>query len=298
MRQRLRSLDAGEGLADGNAFDSGDRQNVARSADGFVHPLQAFERVQLGDACLLDRAVEFGNGHIVAEAQRAGKHAADGQPSKVIAVIEIRHEHLQYGLGIACWRRDVLHDRFKQRLQILGRLVKLQRSGARPGVGVEHGEIELILVRVQIDKEIVDFIEDFGDARVRPVDLVDHDDRSELGLERLHQHVARLRQRAFARVHQQHHAVDDFERALDFSAEVAMARRIDNVDLDVVVTDARGLGQNRDAALALQVVRVHDALGDGFVGAKNAALLEHGVDQRGLAVVHVGDDGDVANGFV
>jgi hypothetical protein len=32
-----------------------------------------------------------------------------------------------------------------------------------------------------------------------------------------------------------------------------------------------------------------------FVGAKSAALLQHGVDQRGFAVVNVGNDGDVAN---
>jgi hypothetical protein len=32
-----------------------------------------------------------------------------------------------------------------------------------------------------------------------------------------------------------------------------------------------------------------------LVGAKGAALLQHGVNQRGLAVVHVRDNGDVAN---
>ena len=31
-----------------------------------------------------------------------------------------------------------------------------------------------------------------------------------------------------------------------------------------------------------------------FVGAKDTALMEHPVHQRGLAVVDVGDDGDVA----
>ena len=55
------------------------------------------------------------------------------------------------------------------------------------------------------------------------------------------------------------------------------------------------LGEDGDAALALEVVGIHDALDDGFVGAKNAALAEHGVDQGGFAVVDVGDDGDVAN---
>ena len=75
-----------------------------------------------------------------------------------------------------------------------------------------------------------------------------------------------------------------------------MAGRVDDVDLDVVIADAGGFGENGDAALALQVVRIHDALGDSFVFAENAALAEHGVDQRGLAVVDVRNDRHVADG--
>ena len=113
-------------------------------------------------------------------------------------------------------------------------------------------------------------------------------------LERLAQHVAGLGQRALGGVHQQHDAVHHLERALDLAAEVAVARRVDDVDLGVAEVDGRVLGQDRDAALALEVVRVHDALGDLLVGAEGAALAEQGVHERGLAVVDVGDDGDVA----
>ncbi len=165
-------------------------------------------------------------------------------------------------------------------------------------VGVDHREIELIFGRVEIDEQIVDFVEHFLDARVGAVDLVDDDDRRQARFERLHQHVAGLRQRAFAGVDQQHDAVDDFERALDFAAEIAVAGRVDDVDLDVVITHAGGFGENGDAALALQVVRVHDAFGDLLVVSENAALTEHGVDQGSLAVVDVRNDGDVTNGGV
>ncbi len=133
---------------------------------------------------------------------------------------------------------------------------------ARFRVGVDHGEVELILHGVQIDEQIVDFVEHFLDARVRTVDLVDDDDRRQARFQRLHQHVAGLRQRAFARVHQQHDAVDQFQGALHFAAEIAVAGGIDDVDLDVVIADAGGFGENGDAALALEFVRIHDALGD------------------------------------
>ena len=73
-----------------------------------------------------------------------------------------------------------------------------------------------------------------------------------------------------------------------------MARRIDNIDEDVVVVNGGVLRQNRDAALALELVAVHGPLGHALVAAKRAALVQQRVDQRGLPVIDVGDDGDVS----
>ena len=64
---------------------------------------------------------------------------------------------------------------------------------------------------------------------------------------------------------------------------------------DAAVADGGVLGEDRDALLALEVHRVEDALGDVLVLAEGAGLPEHGVDERRLAVVDVGDDGDVAD---
>ena len=112
--------------------------------------------------------------------------------------------------------------------------------------------------------------------------------------ERLAQHEAGLRQRALARVDEQEHTVDHEQRALDLAAEVGVTGRVDDVDLDVAVLHGRVLGENRDALLALEVHRVHHPFGDVLIGAKGPGLPEHGVDQRGLAVVDVGDDRHVA----
>ena len=57
-------------------------------------------------------------------------------------------------------------------------------------------------------------------------------------------------------------------------------------------------GQNGDAALALEIAGVHDAVDDGLILAVDAALLEHLIDQRGFAVVNVGDDGNVTDIFL
>src|SRR5260221_2104160 len=73
-----------------------------------------------------------------------------------------------------------------------------------------------------------------------------------------------------------------------------MAGRIDDVDADIFPDHRRRLGEDGDAALAFEVVRIHDALGDALVLAEGAGLLQQAVDQCGLAVVDVVDDGNVA----
>ena len=60
------------------------------------------------------------------------------------------------------------------------------------------------------------------------------------------------------------------------------------------MVDGRLLGEDRDPLLALEVARVHDPVDDGLVRAERAGLAEHRVDERRLAVVDVGDDGDIA----
>ena len=113
-------------------------------------------------------------------------------------------------------------------------------------------------------------------------------------LERLAQHEARLRHHALGGVDQQQHALDHLQHALDLAAEVGVAGRVDDVELDVAVPDRGVLGQDRDAAFAFERVGVHDARRDVLAFTKDAALPEHRIDERRLAVVDVGDDGDVA----
>ena len=82
--------------------------------------------------------------------------------------------------------------------------------------------------------------------------------------------------------------------ALDLAAEIGVAGGVDDVDAGVLPQHRGRLGQDGDAALALEIVGVHRALGTSLVLAEGAGLLQQLVDEGGLAVVDVGDDGDVA----
>jgi hypothetical protein len=73
-----------------------------------------------------------------------------------------------------------------------------------------------------------------------------------------------------------------------------VTRRIADVDDEVAVFHRGVLRHDGDAALAFEVDVVHRALGHALVGAEGAGLVQQRVHQRGLAMIDVGDDGDVA----
>ena len=127
-------------------------------------------------------------------------------------------------------------------------------------------------------------------------------------LERLAQHEARLREGSLGCVDHEDDAVDHGQAALDLATEVGVAGRVDDVDRHTV-REAEGLsrgtpvvhgcvlGQDGDALLPLKVSGIHDALTllfDGVTFGEGAGLPEHRVNQRGLPMIDVCDDGDIS----
>ena len=121
-----------------------------------------------------------------------------------------------------------------------------------------------------------------------------HDDGLQSQGERLPGDEASLRHRPFDGIDQQQYAVDHRQHTLHLATEIGMTRSVDDVDVCIPVFDRAVLGDNRDAPLALEVIAVHHPLGDVLVRCEGAGLDKQLVDQRGLAVVDVGDDRDVA----
>ena len=73
-----------------------------------------------------------------------------------------------------------------------------------------------------------------------------------------------------------------------------MARGVDDVDFGVFVADRGVFRENRDAALALDVVAIHHAFADGLVLVKSTRLFQKLVNHRSFAVIDMSDDGDVS----
>ncbi len=166
-----------------------------------------------------------------------------------------------------------------------------------PSRAVEHGEVEVVVQGGERKEEVADLLLHFERPRVRPVDLVDQDDRPLLPLDRLLQHESRLGQRALRGVHQKQNALDHRQDAFDLRAEVAVPRRVDDVDDGVAISNRRVLGEDGDPALFLEVPGVHDELRDLLADAEGPALLQERVDERRLSVVDVRHDGQTAPVF-
>ena len=174
-------------------------------------------------------------------------------------------------------------------------LVEVIDDPALEAGAVEHREVELLVGGAQLDEEVEGLVEGAGRIGVGPVGLVDDDDRPQAEAQGPHEHVARLGHRAFVGVDEQQHRVDHAEHTLDLAAEIGVTGRVDDVDQVVLPLHRAVLGADGDAALALEVVAVHDALVDVRVLAEHVRGAEDAVDQRGLAMIDVGDDRQVAD---
>ena len=216
---------------------------------------------------------------------------------------------LQRLLGIEDRCGDRVDERAEEWLEVffLGHAAvggTLERCTPSLGAGVDDREVDLLLGGVEVEEELIGLVDHLADARVRSIDLVDDEHDGKVLLQRLAQYEARLRERALGCVDEQDDTVDHLKPALDLAAEVSVTGGVDDVEGQATlgsrsthVADRGVLREDRDALLTLEVHGVHDTVIDVLVLTEGTRLPEHGVDQRGLAMVDVGDDGDVAEIF-
>ncbi len=294
-RQRLGHFRRAQRVRDEGFRQAGDGDDVAGEAFLDRRPLQAAEGQHLGDAALFDQfAVAVEDFDRLVGLHRAGRDAAGDDAAEIGIGFEDRSEHAERAL-LDLRRRDVAEHEIEQRRHALVLGAVLGRGHpALLGGTVEDREIELLLGGVERGEQVEHRIGDFGGAGVGAVDLVDDDDGLQPHLEGLGDHEFGLRQRPLGGVDQHQRAVHHVEDALDLAAEIGVAGGIDDVDPGVLPNQRSRLGEDGDAALALEVVRIHRALDDALILAKRARLLQQAVDQRGFAMVDVGDDGDIA----
>src|ERR1035437_2150148 len=289
-RQRTRVLEVGDRFTDRDVLDARHDHYLARAGGFALDARESLPSVDMGDLADHSLAVAPAQRIVLRRRHRAGDDSADREAADVIVVVDIIDLELQRRVGIDFGAGQVRDDRVEQRNQVFAGNVEPERCGAGARLRIEHREIELAFVRAEVDEQIVNLVENLGCARVGAIDLVDADYRGQVRLERLLEHEPRLRQRPLARIDQQQHAVHHRQSALDLAAEIRVARSIDDVDARSTPQDRGVLGHDRDAAFALERVGIHHAIDHMLVGAENARLPQHRIDQSGFTVIDMSDD--------
>ena len=246
-----------DGVADLKAFQTDNGADVA-AADALDMLLShALKGAQFLDFLLGNFAILLAQGDFHAVLEGATVHASHGDTSHVAAVVQRRDEHLgitldHFGLG------DVLDDGVEHGGDVVGGLLPVLAHPAFLGRTEDGGEVELVLVGVEVAHQVKDHLLYLVGAAVGLIDLVDDNDGLETELQGLLQYKSRLGHRTLKGVHQQQTAVSHVEHALYLAAEVAMPRGVDDVDFVSLVGNGYVFGQDGDATFAFQIVAVKD----------------------------------------
>ena len=289
-------LGIGVDIADIGAVNTHDSSDIAGADFLALGAAQVVEGKELLDGSGGAGAVVLHNQDLVALVNGAGVHATDADTADEVGVVDGHALHGQRGVLVNLGRGHIVDDHVEQRVHVHVAVVGVKAGKAIHGAGVDHvlhGELKLVVGGAQVGHEVQAVVVGLLGVGARTVDLVDDDHDLKAGVDSVTQHEAGLGHGALKSVDQQQGAVGHTQHALDLATEVGVARGVDDVDLDVLVLDRDVLGENRNAALALLVVGIQDAVLDLLVGTEGVRGTQELVDHRRLAVVDVGDDGDV-----
>ena len=190
---------------------------------------------------------------------------------------------------------NLAEDRVEKRVEVFTLPVKRVLRDAQLPDRIQEGKLELFLGDAQVDEQVVDLVQHLGGARIGPIDLVDDDDDGQPSGERLAEHEAGLRQGTFGGIDEQDGAIHHRKGPLHLAAEIGVPRRIQDVDLHTLPDDGTVLRRDGDSPLALEVHAVHEPFLGFLSFPEYPGLLEHRIDEGGLAVVDMRDDRDVAD---
>ena len=149
----------------------------------------------------------------------------------------------------------------------------------------------------KIDKEIKDVVDNVVDTGSGTIDLVDDNEGIQSLREGLVEDESGLGLGSLNGIDEQNNTVAHVQDTLDFSTKVSVTRCVHDVNLDTVTLDGKIFRQNGNSSLSLLIFGVHNTL-SGFIGlafvTEDTRLADEGIDQSGLSVIDVGNNGNVS----
>ena len=256
------------------------------------------EGIHLADLCVVRLALGGNHEHKVFLVNGAAMQATNADATFVAAVVDGAHLHRNRAISVDVGRRNFLQNGIEQRNHVHIAVVVFITSVAIHGRSVDNREIELLVGSAKLDHEVEYLVDGGFGVGVGAVDFVHDNHDAQAGLESVRKHETRLGLGALICVDDEQSAVGHVQHALDLTAEVGVARGVDDVDLHALVVDGDVLRQNGDAALTFLIIRVEHALLDLLILAEHVGCAQKAVDHRGFAMVDVRDDCHVAKVFL
>ena len=250
--------------------------------------------MQFLDLCLLLAAVAVYNGNVHTLLQGTAVNTSYGNTTRIVAVVKAGDKHLRGTLQYL-GGGDVLQDAVQQICDVICGLVPILAHPSVLGRAIDNGEVQLLLCSVQVAHQVKDHLVHLFRTTVGLVNLVDNHYGLQANLQGFLQYEACLRHGTFEGIHQQQTAVCHIQDTLYLTAEVAMTRGVDDINLCVLVVNTNVLRKDSDSALTFQLIVIQHQFTCLLVLAEEVTSQQHLVHQRSFSVVYVGNDGYVPN---
>ena len=175
----------GQSFADEDVLEARDGDDVARSRALGGYAFEGLGDEELGDLRVLDGAIDTAPRHALTPFEGSVDDAAQGESAQVGRRVEVAHERLETVAFFVLGCGYVLLDRLEQGREIARRVLGTLGRPALTGARVEDGKGDLVLVRVKVQEQVLDLLDDLFDPGVGSIDLVDHEHDRQASFERL-----------------------------------------------------------------------------------------------------------------
>ena len=289
-------LGIGVDVADVGGVDADHSGDIARANLAALGAAQVVKGEELLDGGHGALAAILYNQNLLALVNGTGVDATNADAADEVGVVDGDALHRQRTVHVDVGGGHVVNDHVKQREHIHVAVLGVEAGKAVHSARIDHvlhRKLKLLVGGTQVSHEVEAVVERALGLGAGTVDLVDDNHDRKTGVDGVAQNKAGLGHGALERINQKQGAVRHAQNALDLAAKVGMAGGIEDVDLHALILDGDVLSQNGDAAFALLIVGVEHALLHLLVRTESIRGAKELVNQGSLAVVDVGDDGDV-----
>ena len=82
----------------------------------------------------------------------------DRDTTDIVVIVNGRNKDLQFALFVSFRRRDMINNGLEQRFEVGAGFVLRIRRCARTPAAIYNGTVDLLVVGVQFDKQVVNFV--------------------------------------------------------------------------------------------------------------------------------------------